>query len=285
MGSTTLSPAGKIADRENLALHGTDNPGLELDAATDQQREELIRPTPPRRAKPGNPPFPNIPAASASSPRVALLSGDQRVWAERLMAEIENDVAPRAEFASAWLGNICRSARILALNGIPALGNMRRAPRRGRDFLDDGIRKAGYSYINIHFAPRILEPPPPHPAPRSEECTGKPPHRHRGGAYPARYGLILRVATWPCRDKHIQRRRYPRPRLTYARIWRKHRGFRTTRPKNGRFRRGEPKCGDFEVHSRPTSSASRTSGFAGFYRDCSIGHTTNSAALLGILTY
>ena len=163
MGSTTLSPAGKIADRENLALHGTDNPGLELDAATDQQREELIRPTPPRRAKPGNPPFPNIPAASASSPRVALLSGDQRVWAERLMAEIENDVAPRAEFASAWLGNICRSARILALNGIPALGNMRRAPRRGRDFLDDGIRKAGYSYINIHFAPRILEPPRPTP--------------------------------------------------------------------------------------------------------------------------
>ena len=73
----------------------------------------------------------------------ASTPGEDRVTLDRLFNEIQSSISLRPEFSYVQASDVRRASRILAKNGMLSISDLRATPKRNRDFLIEGLRKAG----------------------------------------------------------------------------------------------------------------------------------------------
>ena len=268
-----------VRGSENPVLRGAGN--LALERTTGEVYMGGFRPgeitrttrssTTPRNNGDNRADIPPIPASP--SPR-SLLTAGRRVQVGNLVTEVERDVSPRTEFASIRIEDIRLSERLLAINGISTIGELRCAPKRNRDYLIDDIRKNGYSYLNIRFLLRICDtfPPAPKNAPGNqrieieEVCIRRvlldyaPKLSGLSALRMPEQAMVNAFSDETDRDAGVTPPfiPYPRPDLT------KKPRIPTTRDKNGQFHRDKQRCGDYEAAIRLICSVLYIIGPAAF---------------------
>ena len=76
---------------------------------------------------------------------------------DRVALEIEHAISLRPEFPTARDHDVRRAAKILVLNGILSISELRATPKRNRDFLIEDLRKNGYTYPQLKFLLQLCD--------------------------------------------------------------------------------------------------------------------------------